>query len=113
MWHLMNIVCARFSNSCLIPVPFLNGEFNDQSDLHIGDTKTKQSEKKTIDELNEKLRIEYTFYVNVIEFLFVYFKLIHRQLCALSAAIVLFCFFFRLFALYIFFFFSNLLWCGQ
>lgn len=75
--------------------------------------KLNKAKKKTIDELNEKLRIEYTFYVNVIEFLFVYFKLIHRQLCALSAAIVLFCFFFRLFALYIFFFFSNLLWCGQ
>lgn len=35
---------AIFAPLTQLSVHFLNGEFNGQADLHIGDTKTKQSE---------------------------------------------------------------------
>lgn len=83
MWHFNAGVAVFVSFRLFFKLVFITRsfskwrEFNGQLDLHIGDTKTdrKQSEKKKTtpnDEFNEILRIEYKFYVNVTELIFVY-----------------------------------------
>lgn len=81
MWHFNAGVAVFVSFRLSFKLVFITRsfskwrEFNGQLDLHIGDTKTEnKARKKTTpnDEFNEILRIEYKFYVNVTELIFVY-----------------------------------------